>query len=139
MMLVFHLFENVYTCLSTPQGNTQTCGDVVFRVFNRVVVQLTIDQSNQQHLKLQTKLVEPKVCLLKLEITSKSCTKWLEIIFFPGNLLESICICYSTNIDYCGIIFIPGAMFVDYQDFAGSLGNWFVALKDAALLCYTFV
>ena len=75
MMLVFHLFENVYTCLSTPQGNTQTCGDVVFRVFDRVVVQLTIDQSNQQHLKLQTKLVEPKVCLLKLEITSKSCTK----------------------------------------------------------------
>ena len=68
MKLVLLLFENVYTCLSPPQGNTQTCGDVVFKVFDRVVVQLTIDQSNQQHLKLQTKLVEPKVCLLKLNI-----------------------------------------------------------------------
>lgn len=46
------------------QEHTQTCGDKVFRVFDRVIVQLTIDQSNLQHLKLQTKLVEPKVCLI---------------------------------------------------------------------------
>lgn len=46
------------------QEHTQTCGDKVFRVFDRVVVQLTIDQSNLQHLKLQTKLVEPKVRLI---------------------------------------------------------------------------
>lgn len=46
------------------QEHTQTCGDMVFRVFDRVVVQLTIDQSNLQHLKLQTRLVEPKVCLI---------------------------------------------------------------------------
>ena len=37
-----------------------------------------------------------------------------------------------------------GVMFVDYQNFAGSkgrnfMGNWFVALQDAALLWYTFV
>lgn len=43
------------------QEHTQTCGDKVFRVFDRVIVQLTIDQSNLQHLKLQTKLVEPKI------------------------------------------------------------------------------
>ena len=43
------------------QENTQTAGDVVFHVFDPVTVQLSIDRSNVQHMKLSLNLVEPKV------------------------------------------------------------------------------
>ncbi|XP_076462182.1 LOW QUALITY PROTEIN: exosome complex exonuclease RRP44-like [Babylonia areolata] len=43
------------------EENTQTVGDVVFHVFDRVVVQLSIDRSNVQHMKLLVNLVTPKV------------------------------------------------------------------------------
>ncbi|KAK3086411.1 hypothetical protein FSP39_018074 [Pinctada imbricata] len=45
----------------SEEEHTQMCGDVIFRVFDRVIVQLSIDQSNVQHLKLQTKLVQPQI------------------------------------------------------------------------------
>lgn len=43
------------------EKNTQTCGNVTLRVFDRVIVQLSIDRSNVQHLKLQIKLVQPSI------------------------------------------------------------------------------
>ncbi|KAL8570447.1 exosome catalytic subunit dis3 [Nucella lapillus] len=43
------------------EENTQTAGDVVFRVFDPVIVQLSIDRSNMQHMKLAMGLVKPQV------------------------------------------------------------------------------
>lgn len=43
------------------QAGTQTSGNVTFRVFDQVIVELSIDQSNVQHLKLCIKLVKPEV------------------------------------------------------------------------------
>lgn len=43
------------------EESTQTCGKTVFTVFHRVIVQISIDQSNVQHLKLSIKLVEPVI------------------------------------------------------------------------------
>ena len=43
------------------QESTQTAGEVVFHVFDPVIVQLSIDRSNVQHMKLSLKLVKPKV------------------------------------------------------------------------------
>lgn len=43
------------------EEHTQTCGDVVFRSFDPVVVQLSLDRSNVQHEKLVFKLVKPEV------------------------------------------------------------------------------
>ncbi|XP_056008572.1 exosome complex exonuclease RRP44-like isoform X2 [Ostrea edulis] len=56
-----YLDSKAVTFEYNEEEQTQTCGDVVFRVFGRVIVQLTIDQSNVQHLKLQTRLVDPKI------------------------------------------------------------------------------
>ena len=41
--------------------STQTCGDVTLHVFDPVRVQVSVDQTNVQHQRLQLKLVEPKV------------------------------------------------------------------------------
>lgn len=46
------------------QNNTQTCEDVIFHVFDSVIIQLSIDRSNVQHLKLCLKLVKPQVKVL---------------------------------------------------------------------------
>jgi exosome complex exonuclease DIS3/RRP44 len=43
------------------QESCQSSGDVVFRVFDPVVVQISIDKSNIQHQKLALKLVHPQV------------------------------------------------------------------------------
>ena len=43
------------------QANVQQCGNVTLKVFDRVVIQVSIDRSNVQHLKLCIKLVEPLV------------------------------------------------------------------------------
>ena len=43
------------------QENTQTAGGVVFHVFDPVTVQLSIDRSNVQHMKLSLCLVQPQV------------------------------------------------------------------------------
>lgn len=43
------------------EENIQTAGDVVFHVFDPVIVQLSIDRSNVQHMKLSLKLVKPKI------------------------------------------------------------------------------
>ncbi|XP_059142124.1 exosome complex exonuclease RRP44-like [Physella acuta] len=41
--------------------NTQTAGDVTIHVFDPVIVQLSIDRTNVQHMKLSLKLVKPKI------------------------------------------------------------------------------
>uniref|UniRef100_A0A0C9QLM3 Protein DIS3 homolog n=1 Tax=Fopius arisanus TaxID=64838 RepID=A0A0C9QLM3_9HYME len=43
------------------EEHTQTCGDVVFRSFDPVEVQLSLDRSNVQHEKLVFKLVKPEI------------------------------------------------------------------------------
>ncbi|XP_005105731.1 exosome complex exonuclease RRP44 [Aplysia californica] len=43
------------------EESTQTAGDVIFHVFDPVIVQLSIDRSNVQHMKLSLKLVKPQV------------------------------------------------------------------------------
>ncbi|BFZ19682.1 hypothetical protein BsWGS_22722 [Bradybaena similaris] len=43
------------------ETDTQTAGDVTLHVFDPVIVQLSIDRSNVQHMKLSLKLVKPVV------------------------------------------------------------------------------
>ena len=49
------------TFIYDEEEHTQRYGDVVFRSFDRVVVQLSLDRSNVQHEKLVFKLVHPEV------------------------------------------------------------------------------
>ncbi|KAG0422372.1 hypothetical protein HPB47_001796, partial [Ixodes persulcatus] len=42
------------------EANTQTCGGVTLRQFDRLVVQLSVDSRNVQHQKVVVKLVDPK-------------------------------------------------------------------------------
>ncbi|ESO98220.1 hypothetical protein LOTGIDRAFT_114650 [Lottia gigantea] len=46
------------------EQDTQTAGNVVFHVFDHVVVQLSIDRSNVQHLKLSIQIVQPEVMII---------------------------------------------------------------------------
>ncbi|XP_034936260.1 exosome complex exonuclease RRP44 [Chelonus insularis] len=43
------------------EEHTQTCGKIVFRSFDPVVVQLSLDRTNIQHEKLVFKLVKPEI------------------------------------------------------------------------------
>lgn len=43
------------------EDQSQTCGDIVFRAFDPIVVQMSLDRSNIQHEKLFFKLVKPQV------------------------------------------------------------------------------
>lgn len=43
------------------EDQSQTCGDVVFRAFDPIVIQMSLDRSNVQHEKLFFKLVKPEV------------------------------------------------------------------------------
>jgi len=43
------------------EDQSQTCEDVVFRAFDPIVVQMSLDRSNVQHEKLFFKLVKPEV------------------------------------------------------------------------------
>lgn len=43
------------------EDQSQTCGDIVFRAFDPIIVQLSLDRSNVQHEKLIFKLVKPEV------------------------------------------------------------------------------
>ena len=65
-------------CLEPPGKNsnefrslpfTQTCGDVVLRLFMEVTVQLSLDSSNVQHEKLALRLVRPNIQGFSVEPT----------------------------------------------------------------------
>ncbi|XP_053981300.1 exosome complex exonuclease RRP44 [Hylaeus volcanicus] len=43
------------------EDHSQTCGDIVFRTFDLVIVQISLDRSNVQHEKLVFKLVKPHI------------------------------------------------------------------------------
>jgi len=47
------------------EDQSQTCGDVVFRAFDPIIVQMSLDRSNVQHEKLFFKLVKPEVKNMK--------------------------------------------------------------------------
>ncbi|KAF4520987.1 hypothetical protein B566_EDAN002483 [Ephemera danica] len=49
------------TFVYNEEEQSQTCGEIVFRPFDPVTVQLTLDRSNRQREKLVFKLVEPKI------------------------------------------------------------------------------
>ena len=49
------------TFVYNSEDQSQTCGDVVFRAFDPVVIQMSLDSSNVQHEKLFFKLVKPEV------------------------------------------------------------------------------
>jgi hypothetical protein len=71
VLIVTIIFCEIIYCLYYEemshflQEHTQSCGGVSLRVFDRVVIQISIDQSNVQHLKLCLKLVKPEVSFLK--------------------------------------------------------------------------
>ncbi|XP_012533030.1 exosome complex exonuclease RRP44 [Monomorium pharaonis] len=43
------------------EDHSQTCGNIVFRAFDPIVVQMSLDRSNVQHEKLLFKLVKPEI------------------------------------------------------------------------------
>ncbi|KYM94946.1 Exosome complex exonuclease RRP44 [Cyphomyrmex costatus] len=49
------------TFIYNSEDQSQTCGDVVFRTFDPVVIQMSLDSSNVQHEKLFFKLVKPEI------------------------------------------------------------------------------
>ncbi|KAL6261144.1 hypothetical protein P5V15_008672 [Pogonomyrmex californicus] len=49
------------TFVYNSEDQSQTCGDVVFRAFDPIVVQMSLDRSNVQHEKLFFKLVKPEI------------------------------------------------------------------------------
>lgn len=49
------------TFVYNSEDQSQTCGDVVFRAFDPVVIQMSLDSSNVQHEKLFFKLVKPEI------------------------------------------------------------------------------
>ncbi|XP_018364763.1 PREDICTED: exosome complex exonuclease RRP44 [Trachymyrmex cornetzi] len=49
------------TFVHNSEDQSQTCGDVVFRAFDPVVIQMSLDSSNVQHEKLFFKLVKPEI------------------------------------------------------------------------------
>lgn len=48
------------------EDHSQTCGNIVFRTFDPVTVQISLNRSNIQHEKLIFKLVKPFVSKLLL-------------------------------------------------------------------------
>lgn len=53
--------ENPVNFTYDEMEHTQTCGSIVFRSFDRVTVQLSLDRSNVQREKLVFKLVKPEI------------------------------------------------------------------------------
>ncbi|CAG5119545.1 unnamed protein product, partial [Candidula unifasciata] len=53
--------QKTSTFVYNEETDTQTAGDVTLHVFDPVIVQLSIDRSNVQHMKLSLKLVKPVV------------------------------------------------------------------------------
>jgi len=49
------------TFVYSEEEQSQKCGDVIFRIFDPVTVQLSLDQSNLQHEKIVLKLVYPQI------------------------------------------------------------------------------
>jgi hypothetical protein len=61
---VYHFSAFFFFSCVFVQEQTQKCGDVIFRPFDPVTVQLSLDQSNLQHEKIVLKLVHPQVSVI---------------------------------------------------------------------------
>lgn len=48
----------MYICI---QEQTQKCGQIVFRTFDPVIIQLSLDSNNVQHEKIVLKLIKPEI------------------------------------------------------------------------------
>lgn len=55
--------SNSITFIYNSEDQSQTCGNVIFRAFDRIIVQMSLDRSNVQHEKLIFKLVKPEVSI----------------------------------------------------------------------------
>ena len=66
---VFGATGQEFKCISLSLPITQTCGDVVLRLFMEVTVQLSLDSSNVQHEKLALRLVRPNIQGFSVEPT----------------------------------------------------------------------
>ncbi|KAM7290642.1 exosome complex exonuclease RRP44 [Ixodes scapularis] len=53
------------------EANTQTCGGVTLRQFDRLVVQLSVDSRNVQHQKVVVRLVDPKIPGVSVEPSAR--------------------------------------------------------------------
>ncbi|KMQ94973.1 exosome complex exonuclease rrp44 [Lasius niger] len=53
--------SNSITFTYNSEDQSQTCGSVIFRTFDPIVVQMSLDRSNVQHEKLIFKLVKPEI------------------------------------------------------------------------------
>lgn len=49
------------TFVYNSEDQSQTCGNIVFRAFDPIVIQMSLDRSNVQHEKLFFKLVKPEI------------------------------------------------------------------------------
>ncbi|XP_011146134.1 exosome complex exonuclease RRP44 [Harpegnathos saltator] len=49
------------TFIYKSEDQSQTCGDIIFRAFDLIIVQISLDRSNIQHEKLFFKLVKPEI------------------------------------------------------------------------------
>lgn len=58
-----YLNKSSVTFMYNPEDQSQTCGDIVFRAFDPIVVQMSLDRSNVQREKLFFKLVKPNVSI----------------------------------------------------------------------------
>lgn len=55
--------SNSITFTYNSEDQSQTCGNIVFRAFDPIIVQMSLDRSNIQHEKLIFKLVKPEVSI----------------------------------------------------------------------------
>lgn len=56
------------------QEQTQRCGQIVFRTFDPVSVQLSLDSSNVQHERIVLKLVKPEIPNFSVESSTINTT-----------------------------------------------------------------
>lgn len=63
---------NSVTFTYNSEDQSQTCGNIVFRAFDPIIVQMSLDRSNIQHEKLIFKLVKPEVSIyIYIQINKK--------------------------------------------------------------------
>lgn len=56
------------------QEQTQKCGQIVFRTFDPVIVQLSLDSNNVQHEKIILKLIKPEIPNFSIPSITESTT-----------------------------------------------------------------
>ncbi|XP_034175685.2 exosome complex exonuclease RRP44-like protein Dis3 [Osmia lignaria lignaria] len=65
---------NSITFKYNNEDHSQTCGNVMFRTFDPVIVQISLDRSNVQHEKLVFKLVKPYIAGFSVPSINTECS-----------------------------------------------------------------